>query len=130
MLESDASDADVPVTLADQENINKFSRLNNRADEVEEQIELLKKELEDAEEIETEIELMDEEEIVMYKLDTSFLHLPASQVLVLLQEGLSKLRAKFAALEKQKEECEEGMSELKVLLYAKFGTSINLERGD
>ncbi|KAI5479192.1 prefoldin subunit 4 [Pseudohyphozyma bogoriensis] len=130
MLEADASDADVPVTRQDQDNINAFSKLNNRMDEVLEEIETVKKELEDVEEIETEMELVDEEELVMYKLDSSFLHLPASEVLELLQKSLAELRTKNEALEKERDECEEGMAKLKKVLYAKFGTSINLERGD
>lgn len=64
-LESDSADADIPVTLADQTNINAFSRLNSRADEVIELLEGLTKSVEDLEEVETEMELMDEEEIIM-----------------------------------------------------------------
>lgn len=65
-LESDSADADIPVTLADQTNINAFSRLNSRADEVIELLEGLTKSVEDLEEVETEMELMDEEEIIMW----------------------------------------------------------------
>lgn len=64
-LENDTADADIPVTLADQTNINAFSKLNNRVDEVADQLEVLQKELEDIEEVETEMELMDEDELVM-----------------------------------------------------------------
>ena len=46
-------------------NINAFSKLNSRSDELEELLESLKKELEDTEEIETEMELVDEEELIM-----------------------------------------------------------------
>lgn len=56
-----------------------------------------------------------------YKLDSSFLRLPAGEVLTLLQESLEKLRAQAERLEAEREECEEGMTKLKAILYAKFG---------
>lgn len=65
-LEKDTADSDAPVTLADQQNINAFSRFNNRADEVIDRLEALKREIEELEEVETEMELMDDEEMVMY----------------------------------------------------------------
>lgn len=57
-----------------------------------------------------------------YKLDSSFLRLPASEVLTLLQASLEKLRAQTEALETERDECEEGMTKLKAVLYAKFGS--------
>lgn len=56
-----------------------------------------------------------------YKLDTTFLHLPASEVLEKLQANLDKLRAKKDALEAEEEDIADKMKELKTLLYAKFG---------
>lgn len=64
-LEADESDADVSVTPEDQTHINRFSRLNSRSDEIEQELESLKKQVEDCEEVETEMELMDEDEQVM-----------------------------------------------------------------
>ncbi|KAK4705136.1 prefoldin subunit 4, partial [Phenoliferia sp. Uapishka_3] len=118
----------IPVSYDDQKNINAFSKLNNRSDEVQELLVTIKKELEDVEEIETEMELMDEDELIMYKLDSTFVHLPASEVLALLQESLAKLREQSESLENERDTCVEGMKKLKAVLYAKFGTSINLER--
>lgn len=63
-LESDAAD-DIPVTLDDQTNINKFSRFNNRVEDVVEKLDQVNKQLEDMEEVETEMELMDEDEVIM-----------------------------------------------------------------
>ena len=63
-LEEDQTD-DQEVTLADQTNINAFSKLNNRSEELTDLLETLKRELEELEEVETEIELMDDEELVM-----------------------------------------------------------------
>lgn len=63
-LEEDQTE-DQQVTLADQTNINAFSRLNNRSEELTDLLETLKRELEELEEVETEIELMDDEGLVM-----------------------------------------------------------------
>ena len=59
-----------------------------------------------------------------YKLDSSLLHLPAARVLVLLQESLEVLRAENTTLETERDECEEGMTRLKGVLYAKFGSTL------
>lgn len=64
-LEADESDVDAQVTEPDQTNINRFSRLNSRTDELESELEVLNKQVEDVEEVETEMELMDEDELVM-----------------------------------------------------------------
>ncbi|GAA6005697.1 hypothetical protein JCM11491_003729 [Sporobolomyces phaffii] len=136
MLEEDASSsasaaaADAPVTLSDQNAINAFSRHNSRTDEILDELEALGKVKEDYEEIETELELLDEDDQIMYKLDSTFLHLPVSEALEHLQASLGKTRAKVDALEQEKRTCAEEMEGLKKILYEKFGNSINLERGD
>ena len=56
---------DVEVSAEDQERINKFSRLNQRYDEIGSELEELSKQVEDLEEMETELELVDEDEKVM-----------------------------------------------------------------
>ncbi|BGP41063.1 hypothetical protein JCM10450v2_005085 [Rhodotorula kratochvilovae] len=130
MLDKDDPAPDTPVTREDQERINAFSRLNSRTDEIVDVLDGLTKQKEDLEEVETEMELVDEDEQVMYKLDTTFVHLPASEALEHLQTQLDKIRNEVDALETEKTECEEQMEALKKELYAKFGSSINLERGE
>ncbi|SCZ89700.1 BZ3500_MvSof-1268-A1-R1_Chr9g10562 [Microbotryum saponariae] len=133
MLDKDVSDStandDTPVTLEDQTRINQFSQLNAHYDELTERLELVQKELEDVEELEPELELMDDDDEVMYKLDSSFLRLPASEVLTLLQSSLEKLNAEAATLRSEREECDQGMTKLKGLLYAKFGSQYTHSAG-
>jgi prefoldin subunit 4 len=57
-----------------------------------------------------------------YKIDTTFVHLPASEALEHLQAALEKIRTEVDALETEKQECEDKMDELKKDLYAKFGS--------
>ncbi|GAA5913859.1 hypothetical protein JCM8208_004773 [Rhodotorula glutinis] len=130
MLDKDDSSADAQVTRQDQDRINAFSRLNSRTDEIVDTLDSLVKLREDLEEVETELELVDDDDQVMYKLDTTFVHLPASEALEHLQAQLDKIRSQVDALEADKQSCADQMDALKKDLYAKFGTSINLERGD
>lgn len=57
-----------------------------------------------------------------YKIDSSFVHLPAPEILILIGTSLTKLKSELDLLELEKLECEEGMIELKEVLYAKFGS--------
>ena len=56
---STSSASDTPVTLADQTNINAFSRSNSRTDEILDELVGLKKEQEDLEEVKGELELLE-----------------------------------------------------------------------
>jgi len=56
---STSSSTDTPVTLKDQTNINAFSRLNSRTDEILDELVGLKKEQEDLEEVKGELELLE-----------------------------------------------------------------------
>lgn len=57
-----------------------------------------------------------------YKIDTTFVHLPASEALEQLSASLEKIRTQVDALEEEKQQCEDKMDELKKELYAKFGS--------
>ncbi|GAA5825638.1 hypothetical protein JCM5353_007516 [Sporobolomyces roseus] len=131
---STSSSTDTPVTLKDQTNINAFSRLNSRTDEILDELVGLKKEQEDLEEVKGELELLEmdtePDDKIMYKLDSTFVHLPISGALELLETSLGEVSKQVEELEREKGECEEGMDGLKKVLYEKFGNSINLERGD
>ncbi|GAA5989727.1 hypothetical protein JCM11641_002184 [Rhodosporidiobolus odoratus] len=151
------STKDTEVTAPDQSRINRFSILVSRADEVGEELDRLKKEREELEEVEGEVELVEmeglgdeEEELddlnegeagtgggggeeggkIMYKLDSTFLSLSPTEVLDHLRSSLEKNKDESDRLEKEREEGESEMDGLKKELYAKFGDSINLERGD
>ncbi|GAA6006032.1 hypothetical protein JCM10207_007318 [Rhodosporidiobolus poonsookiae] len=142
MLDKDKEAQSEDVRPEDQSRINRFSRLNARVDEVIDELDVLKKQREDLEEVEGEVELLEMDGLgededgergegkIMYKLDSTFVHLPPSEVLEHIQASLTKIRGEVEALEKERDGCEEEMEGLKKELYAKFGNSINLERGD
>lgn len=114
------------VTWEDQQNINKFGRLNNRFHELEDEIKAKKEMTENLEDASNELILADEE-IVRFQLGEVFSHMPKDDVenrLELLKEETTK---ELEKLEEEKESVLSQMAVLKRILYGKFKDSINLE---
>ena len=53
--------------------------------------------------------------------------MPLARALKRLENDSGALDAEIAKVKDGVEECENGMKELKLVLYAKFGSAINLE---
>jgi prefoldin subunit 4 len=62
-----------------------------------------------------------------YKIGDSFLSLPLPEVQELLSSSTGKIDQDVERLEEKLREVREEMGHLKVVLYARFGRSINLE---
>lgn len=62
-----------------------------------------------------------------YKVGESFLHIPHNRALKRLEGDKSSLDSQISGLSDQIEECEKEMQKLKTVLYAKFGSAINLD---
>lgn len=101
--------------------------MNARLKGIEDKLEQLKQEKEALDDLSTELELTDENQTVLYKLGESFLHLPQPDALVRLEIDQASVSSQLAKLGAVAEECERGMKDLKVRLYAKFGKAINLD---
>ncbi|KIK91364.1 hypothetical protein PAXRUDRAFT_13824 [Paxillus rubicundulus Ve08.2h10] len=126
MLAEEENDDAAEVTWEDQQRINTFSKLNTRLRGIEERLELLK-EKEALDDLATELELTDEDQIVLYKIGESFLHLPQPRAMKRLERDQAEITIQLSTLAATAEDCEKGMKELKVVLYAKFGHAINLD---
>ncbi|UZJ54272.1 hypothetical protein CBS101457_003592 [Exobasidium rhododendri] len=63
-----------------------------------------------------------------FKVGDAFVYVTLEKGISLLDEERSRLKEEIDEWEKQVDECETGMKALKVELYAKFGSNINLER--
>ncbi|KAI9701263.1 MAG: hypothetical protein M1836_001933 [Candelina mexicana] len=120
---------EMEVRREDQDKINKFSRLHQRETFLEEQLQSkqCKKDKEDLEEISNELELADEDEKIPYRIGDSFISLPLAEVQTLLASSTEKIEEGVSALEEKLSTVREEMQQLKVVLYARFGRSINLE---
>lgn len=120
------------VTKEDQQRINKFARLNARYEDVVDEISSKTNELrnfEDATEEASLQSMMDGEHKLHILVGDILVNLEQDKIESWLEEKSSDLKSKLAELEKRKEEISGEMSELKALLYARFGDNIHLESG-
>ncbi|KAF4621439.1 hypothetical protein D9613_000155 [Agrocybe pediades] len=115
------------VTWEDQQQINTFSKLNNRIRIIKEKLEELKQEKDAYDEVATEIELADEDEMILYRIGEAFVHLPQARAVKRLEKDQASVDARVAQLAEQADDCETQMTKLKQRLYAKFGKAINLD---
>lgn len=118
--------AKVDVTWEDQNNINTFSKLNLKMHELQAMISRNKRLQEDLEDAENELMLADDEE-VRYVIGECLVHFPSEEASERLLEAASKTRGELAEYEAELEGIKAEMAKLKVLLYGKFGSSINLD---
>ncbi|KAF7137367.1 hypothetical protein RHSIM_Rhsim07G0074100 [Rhododendron simsii] len=118
--------SETEVTWEDQQNINKFGRLNNRLHELEDEIKIAKETNENLEDSSNELILTDEE-VVRFQIGEVFAHVPKEEVegrIELMKEANGKNLEK---LEQEKDSIVAQMADLKKILYGKFKDSINLE---
>lgn len=127
LSQDEEKDADVEVNWEDQQRINTFSKTNTRFQNLQEELEVAKKEKEALEDITTELELADEDQPVLYRVGEAFVHLPLDQAQKRLAADAEVVEAEVARLQDALDMCQSTMKELKLQLYAKFGTSINLD---
>ncbi|SHO79011.1 Similar to S.cerevisiae protein GIM3 (Subunit of the heterohexameric cochaperone prefoldin complex) [Malassezia sympodialis ATCC 42132] len=121
------SDNDVEVTWEDQQRINKFSRLHAIYSDLEDEIKARRTEREDLEDLSLELELR-EDEMILYKIGDAYVSMTQSEAMAQLETDTQRAEQELTHLQDRMDECEKGMKELKVLLYARFGNNINLER--
>lgn len=88
---------------------------------------LSQKDREDLDEVSTELELADEDDKIPYKIGDSFFSLPLPEVQQLLVSSTEKIEEEVSAVQEKLSGIREEMRQLKVVLYARFGRSINLE---
>ncbi|PWN32638.1 putative GIM3-Gim complex component [Meira miltonrushii] len=156
MLDDEESN-DVEVSWADQQKINQFSRLNNRQTEALAELEAIRTEKEQVDEVFEEVQLLEMSEgfeddlgtsddedaekekstkttggvksnLIPFKIGDAFAHVTFEKATELLEKEQKRLQAEIERLETQSQLGEDEMKKLKVDLYAKFGSNINLER--
>lgn len=113
------------MTFADQQNINHFSRLNQRLGDLEYDLSQLSSTQEALAEINDELMLMDDDEPVLYKMGDGFVQLQKDHAETRLNDDVKEIEEEIADLKQKKEETEKEMEKLKVPLYAKFGDNIS-----
>ncbi|KAJ4915076.1 putative prefoldin subunit 4 [Raphanus sativus] len=121
-----SSGSEMEVTWQDQQNINTFSRFNNRFHELEDEIKFAKEKCDNLEDAGNELILADEE-MVRFQIGEVFAHVPKDEVETRIEEMKEATCKSLEKLEQEKESLVSQMAELKKVLYAKFKDSINLE---
>ncbi|KAJ0237744.1 prefoldin subunit 4 [Hirschfeldia incana] len=121
-----SSGSEMEVTWQDQQNINTFSRFNNRFHELEDEIKFAKEKCDNLEDAGNELILADEE-MVRFQIGEVFAHVPKDEVETRIEEMKEATCKTLEKLEQEKESLVSQMAELKKVLYAKFKDSINLE---
>ncbi|KAJ3089204.1 hypothetical protein HK102_006961 [Quaeritorhiza haematococci] len=128
MLKED-EETDAEVTWEDQKNINSFSKLNAKLSDLEEAYEEKKKEKEYLDDLATELEMvLDEDEPLLYRIGDTFVSLPLSSCQSRLEKDQTEISSQLDTIKSEMEGINAQMAKLKVILYGKFGKSINLER--
>ncbi|KAK1313958.1 putative prefoldin subunit 4 [Acorus calamus] len=118
--------SETEVTWEDQQNINRFGRLNNRFHELEDEIKIAKETNENLEDAGNELILSDEE-VVRFQIGEVFAHMPKEEVEERLETMKGKASEELKRLEEERKSVDAQMTELKKILYGKFKDSINLE---
>lgn len=119
---------DVQVSLEDQQKINKFARQNMHLQELVDELERQKKELQNLEDASDELLMVeDEEAYIPFKIGEVYVNQMVPETREMIEEAKSEIQQEIAELNGQSSAIKEVLSDLKVQLYAKFGTNINLE---
>ncbi|CUS22357.1 LAQU0S05e03554g1_1 [Lachancea quebecensis] len=118
----------VQVLYEDQQKINEFSKLIMRKDVINQELAHYKQEKGYLDDVALEIELIDEDEQIQYRIGEAFVFMKQSEVVDQLEKDAEVLDQKIEELEDADSEIDSRTSELKTVLYAKFGDNINLER--
>ncbi|WFD33502.1 hypothetical protein MCUN1_000315 [Malassezia cuniculi] len=116
MLDEDQNN-DVEVTWEDQQQINRFSRLNSQLADAEDELRRRRTEKEELDDLSMELELVDEDDKVLQE-----------DALAQLECDVERTTNQVEMLKRTAAECETEMAQLKRVLYARFGSNINLER--
>jgi len=120
-------DVEVEVTWEDQKNINAFGRLNGHMHEIEDEIVKKKEELLNLEEASNELILLDDDEPVRFKMGEIFVEVPKEEAEQMIERATTQASEEVDALGEKVTSIKKTLAELKVKLYGKFGSAINLE---
>eukprot|EP00591_Stephanopyxis_turris_P010324 CAMPEP_0195517474 /NCGR_PEP_ID=MMETSP0794_2-20130614/10967_1 /TAXON_ID=515487 /ORGANISM="Stephanopyxis turris, Strain CCMP 815" /LENGTH=135 /DNA_ID=CAMNT_0040646289 /DNA_START=84 /DNA_END=491 /DNA_ORIENTATION=- len=117
---------DAEVRREDQERINTFGRLNARLHEVRQERDGLKKKMEQIDDASTEL-MMGSGDKVMLNLGDAFFETTEDVATEHCEAQVEILQGSVNELDEEESGIVEEQTDLKRILYARFGKSINLE---
>ncbi len=131
MISLSQDDKEIHISLEDQQKINKFARLNNRLEDLKDDIKNKKKEIQTLEDAATDLMMLeDDDEKVPYQIGEVFIQMSQDEVQENMEKTKDRLCDEVAQTEAKADTVKAAMSDLKTHLYAKFGDAINLEADD
>ena len=121
-------DKEVHISLEDQQKINKFARLNSRLEDLKDELKAKQGEIQTLEDASTDLMMLeDDEEKVPYQVGEVFVYLSQDEAQQKIESSKENLGDVVKSVENKAQAVKDEMSGLKALLYAKFGSAINLE---
>lgn len=123
-------DQDVNVTYEDQQKINNFARYNMKSNDLKEELTEKEKELSNLNNASDEILMLDDDVPIPYQVGEVFVVGDKDEAEKVIEKEKENIEKVISGLKRKVGEYQDLMSKLKVDLYARFGTSINLESDD
>mmetsp|Transcript_2806 Transcript_2806/g.4398 ORF Transcript_2806/g.4398 Transcript_2806/m.4398 type:complete len:135 (-) Transcript_2806:120-524(-) len=120
-------ESEAEVRAIDQQNINEFGRLNARLHEVRGEKEGIQKQLEVMDDASTELMMATGTSKVLLQLGNCFVEVPEDEATEHTEAETEKLQERIDALNGEEADIVSKQGKLKVILYGRFGKSINLE---
>mmetsp|Transcript_89581 Transcript_89581/g.109624 ORF Transcript_89581/g.109624 Transcript_89581/m.109624 type:complete len:127 (-) Transcript_89581:102-482(-) len=125
---TDVEQKDIEVAREDQQRINRFSRLNMKFDELDEEIAAMKTEVQAFKDAVDEIEGCMEADGILLKIGEAYTSVDEDSVTEKLTKLIDESEASLSQKSDEIEQVKSELDSLKKLLYGKFGSSINLEK--
>nr|CAG4645272.1 EOG090X0JBP [Leptodora kindtii] len=121
-------DTDIHITLEDQQKINRFARQNAKWEELRDDLKNKQSDLQNLEDACDELLMVEDETVpIPYVVGEVFIHLGIEETKEKLEAAKLKTKQDILNIEAECDQIKGIMSDLKSQLYAKFGSSINLE---
>eukprot|EP00980_Cylindrotheca_fusiformis_P029894 scaffold24012_cov186-Cylindrotheca_fusiformis.AAC.7 len=126
MVRPAEEESEAEVRREDQDNINKFARLNARLHEVRDERGLIKKSLERLDDASTELMMASGDSVLLF-IGESFFDTTEEDATEFCEEEVERMQGLLETLEAEEAGIVEQQAELKKILYSRFGKSIQLE---
>ncbi|XP_035218420.1 prefoldin subunit 4-like [Stegodyphus dumicola] len=126
-ISRDSGNTDMHVSFEDQQKINKFACQNARLDDILDELKSKENEQQALEDAESELLLAVEQEKIPFRVGDIFTYVSTDEAQQMIEAKKDEIAKEINLLRDQRECIKQVMSDLKVQLYAKFGSNINLE---
>ena len=127
MVRPAEEEVDVEVRREDQDNINKFARLNARLQELRDERKVIKQSLERLDDASTELMMNSGSDKVMLLIGESFFETSEDDATEFCEAEVDRMTETLEELDQEEAEIVDEQAKLKSVLYGRFGKSIQLE---